>query len=275
MIMNEMSLRDKQNSQSGQATVEYILLVAISVALILGLMTQIYRPFSNWMNNYMGEYLECLLDVGELPTVGGSSASGECNSRFEAFTIADGRPAANGPGQRDKNSEEDPNSERNTNRSNSTSSGGGAGVAGTPRRNSIGQRAGADKMGGTNGDSVVVEKLSDTKYFRARGSSSTNLSSTSSSGQGRDTWTMPRSRTGEKEVKETSVAVQTGDFNSSQGKIKKMIIKQPERKVTSEDESVPWSFGQYIKMLLIILIVVAIVLFLGGQIMQISKSMEK
>ncbi len=58
-------------------------------------------------------------------------------------------------------------------------------------------------------------------------------------------------------------------------KSKKFIMKAPERKVANADDDKPWSFSEYFKYGLIILIIVAIVLFLLGQMAQISKSMEK
>ena len=59
------------------------------------------------------------------------------------------------------------------------------------------------------------------------------------------------------------------------GKNKRLILTPPEKKQDSKEEGFEWNFGQYLKFALILAIIIAIVLFIGGQILQISKSMEK
>lgn len=81
--------------------------MVITVALILGAS----RAFSNvnkFMKSYIGDYYECLMDFGELPTLGvfdeslrqhsGDNGGGQkvCNARFEGFTFANGRPPTGG-----------------------------------------------------------------------------------------------------------------------------------------------------------------------------------
>ena len=48
LIENKKSILAKE---SGQALVEYILLISISVALVLAFATQFYKPLGNWMQN--------------------------------------------------------------------------------------------------------------------------------------------------------------------------------------------------------------------------------
>ncbi len=71
------ALRRTFTNQKGAGLVEYLLLLIIGVSLILGLMNQFYRPFGQWLTNYTGSYLQCLLETGELPALGGTT-SGEC-----------------------------------------------------------------------------------------------------------------------------------------------------------------------------------------------------
>ncbi|AGH96740.1 hypothetical protein A11Q_2524 [Pseudobdellovibrio exovorus JSS] len=82
-------------------------MMVITVALILGAK----RAFSNvneFMKSYIGDYYECLMEFGELPTLGvfdetlrqhaGDENGGQkvCNARFEGFTFANGRPPTGG-----------------------------------------------------------------------------------------------------------------------------------------------------------------------------------
>ena len=50
-----------QRNDSGQTTIEYVLLLTVTVGLILLFSTVFYKPFQTYMNNYMGKYLQCLL----------------------------------------------------------------------------------------------------------------------------------------------------------------------------------------------------------------------
>lgn len=275
--MNEMVVREKQNSQSGQALVEYILLLVIALALILGLANQLYKPFGKFVQNYMGAYLECLLDVGELPTIGGSGDSGICNTRFEPGTFTGGRPPiANknrGQNERAETVTNPSGRERSSGRDPSAS---GRGGSSRDRPFAIGSQRGADG-GGLGGDKKIVEKLPESQFFGGRRSSSSSLSNSSQSklGQQGRTAVIPLVGQDSKDEKEKSVKISQEEFNGSPSQAKKLLIKPVERKVAAADEDPPWSFAQYIKIALIIVIIVAIVLFLGGQVLQISKSMEK
>jgi len=60
-------------NNSGQAIIEYVLMLIISVSLILTLVTQIFKPMEKYMQAFMGDYVQCLLETGALPSFGGDS----------------------------------------------------------------------------------------------------------------------------------------------------------------------------------------------------------
>lgn len=95
MFFNETIL-----NRSGQAAVEYVLLIVVVVSLVLGL-KNIFSSFNDFMNAYIGDYVVCLMEYGELPSLGvgdsdqkkhtdGSGRS--CNQRFADFNFGSGRP---------------------------------------------------------------------------------------------------------------------------------------------------------------------------------------
>lgn len=275
--MNEMLLKKTvKNDQSGQALVEYVLLLAVSIALILGLANQVYKPFGNWIQDYMGAYLECLIDVGELPSLGDNGGSGECSTKFQPATIANGRPPKAG----ESNSSGRKPSDRN---SDSEGSGSGSSVAGGSRRSGsqnrgfpVGSQAGADSSANASNAAVITEKMPESNYFRLRSSAYTVGGSGTRIGangiQGIITVEQKKiEKRGQKAY--TAGRLEEGDSNSQ--KAKKLLVKPAERKTASEEADRPWSFSEYLKFGLIFLIIVAIILFLAGQILQISKSMEK
>lgn len=282
--MNEMLRLEKQNSQSGQALVEYILIVGLSVAIILGLMNQLYKPFGDWMKDYMGQYLECLLDVGELPTTGGSSESGECNSRFRSFSVTDGRPPINSnSGSLEKNdSQNRRNPPQSGSGTHSETSGSGS-MANRARGRSgttpfpVGSRAGSDSASNQgNGSNTIVEKLSpSSQYYKLRSSGGSSfVAGPMITRNGLNQSFIVNKNQNSSQVEHHEKLPLNEEFGPDQ-KSKKFIMKAPERKVANADDDKPWSFSEYFKYGLIILIIVAIVLFLLGQMAQISKSMEK
>ena len=92
----EISIRDGGttrsiiSSTSGQAIVEYILILFVVVGIALGVVYQFIDAFKNWSAYYFGEYVACLLESGELPIIViGSGDSGICSQLFKPFSLAD------------------------------------------------------------------------------------------------------------------------------------------------------------------------------------------
>lgn len=85
-------------SVRGQATVEYVLLLVVTIGLLIAVAAQVFTPFNKWAKTYMGSYIGCLLDAGELPMLGttGSGADNICNGKFEQFSIGSGRSPKTG-----------------------------------------------------------------------------------------------------------------------------------------------------------------------------------
>jgi hypothetical protein len=277
--MNEMFILNKQKSQSGQALVEYVLLLVVAIALILGLAGQLYKPFSSWMKNYMGEYVECLLDVGELPTMGGGTVSGTCSSKFQSYTVKNGWPrvSSKGIGSQDDRSDDSNRSSHGSNSTETNSSSGHSSQSesGRSRKTAIGANTGADGPNSGHSGKQLTEPVSGSEYMKLKTSNSSTFSSENHSTESGRKIVIPAGKEIGEKKKERSIKVASEDDSHTSSKGKKLLIPAEERKVASETDDQPWSFGQYIKIALIIVIIVAIVLFLGGQILQISKGMEK
>lgn len=276
--MNEMlHKKTAKNDQSGQAMIEYILILAISVALVLGLANQLYKPFGSWLQNYMGAYLECLIDIGELPSLGYEGGSGECNTKFQPGTLGAGRPPRAGSGGGNNSANKGAGSESGGGGSGGGSAGdrGGRSSAGS-RGFPVGTNSGADGPGSGSGSKVLTEALPETRYFRMRSSAfavSNETGRRSSTGV-----TGIISMEQEKIKKREQRAFTTARLDNSEGESqrgKKLIVKPGERKIAAEETAPAWGFSQYLKYFLILIIIIAIILFLGGQVLQISKSMEK
>lgn len=280
MFQSKSHLR-KAGQEKGQATVESVLLIAVTVIIAISLMFTFYQPLNKWLDNYMGSYLTCLIDVGELPNLG-SGNEGQCDAEYEKFTLGEGRPPTPGSGGSSSSGSNDrDNDGRQRSGSSGSENGGGSGPAG--RRISQSQTRGFP-TNGTGADGAasskesrqeVPEELSQTTYFRAQTKITVEA-------QGRVKRIPATGVTGllkeEKEKREREAArTQTVDVGSDtqSTKSKKFIVKQPERKIAAEEEDEPWNIGRIMRWALIILLILAILMFIGGQVLQITKSMEK
>ena len=134
-IINFKNYTQRVANQTGQAVTEYILLLIFLVTMLFAA-KGIFGGLNKFINNYVGEYIACLMEYGELPSLGvketelnkhKSAASGSsCNAKFEGFSFAEGRPPTNGAaskssdGRTNSSSNSSKNSGSNRNNSSST-----------------------------------------------------------------------------------------------------------------------------------------------------------
>lgn len=299
---------------SGQALVEYILLVSISIAIIF-IIKGAFSGMSNFIDNYLGKYTECLMAHGELPALGVTeadlkkhlSSDFKCESGFKPFTLAEGRPpiaSGNASGQNGKNSngkggggsgsESSSGSSSNSNDSSSkdgkngdkdamSRNGSGSGTdpygEGKIRRNGRGTADGI-ASGGNNNQRLIEDEEGDEAGGRGRkrkpresriiyrdrpryrailGDEAEQLTKLSS-----------RSSISRKPTARTIAKVEGG---TAPGPRSGLVRPPPEKaKYVEETKDEGWGFGKIIKWLFIIAIIVALVIFFGGQLLGYSNS---
>lgn len=171
-IFNFKSIIDIKNStqrvanQAGQAVTEYILLLIFLVTMLFAA-KGIFGGMNKFINNYVGEYIACLMEYGELPTLGvketelnkhKSAASGSsCNAKFEGFSFAEGRPPTSGAaskssdGRRGADSSSNSSKNSGSNRNSSSSA-----AASQSSRSSSESSSGANRSGAGRGSSSTV-----------------------------------------------------------------------------------------------------------------------
>ncbi|MBV2169408.1 MAG: hypothetical protein KUL82_11945 [Bdellovibrio sp.] len=272
----------------GQAMVEYVLMLIISVSLVLALMTQVFKPFGEFVNNYMGKYVGCLLEYGELPSLGSSEPSAadedsECDKKFDPASMAGGRPPTstgqNGDGTGQSNSQKSSSGDSGGGSSGGSSSSSYAGSASrgggrnmmSRRRPSTGIEGG-DQAGSGKVVEIALDNGGNGGFFRASNGARYL-------GQGRKTSSVAISgltdaerKKLEKKAEGSGRVLVTGE--SLTPPPKKTTVKKPEPKAeVKEDE--PLTVGNFIRYLFIAALVIALVIFIGGQALQMSKSFEK
>jgi hypothetical protein len=294
MIMRRRRVRQ---NQSGQAIIEYLLILIVVIALVLGLAYQFNSAFRVYVTNYFGNYIACLLETGELPSLGANGAGGRCGAEFgRSFNLADGRPLVGtgggggggggggtaGPGDR---------AGGGGGRGSSSSSGSGGGGGGSP----------ADGGAGSGGPQTAASYFNRrgrpprTAVGNASGSEEKSYTGNTEAGKGRgrrvgevnrDTGRVTRSTLDrrfistdelEQRSNEKQTTTKAGETGSTGGLRPKRLSYEAKRSVAAANdvEVEEFGFGKMLRILMIVLIIIALVLLIGGQLLQISKSWEK
>lgn len=284
-----VDLVQKSNSQSsfsnqnGQALVEYVLVLVVSVALVIALATQIFTPFRDFLKSYMGDYVACLLETGELPSLGNETtadllAEEGCNARFEAASVSNGRPPrSSGAGSPPGSSAQ--NKSGSESEGSSVGGGGAGGAASSSRRGNllISSMKGrtATEVGSASEKVTEIPLAPEKSSFYNRRDS---FSSESVRQPPKTTYVGIAGLTDEEKKKLARKDNGSRSVASGQNLApppKKIPIKRPEPKLEAPPEDSPMTFGNFFRFLLIAAIVIALLAVLGGQALKIAKSQEK
>lgn len=325
----------KRHRESGQATIEFVLVLVVGMLIALGLLYRFNMAFKKYTVDLYGTYYRCLLETGELPGVGSV-----CKDKKARFDIASGRdliknvpgsagggsggtPGSGGSGTGGSGSTPKSGSGGTTTKNPDGSGGSKSGSTSGKGSGTSGSSGSGDGSGGSNGASESVGggtrgsgggysssvgrlrnsgRSRSTSMGNGAGSGSGSdkdgadkpepLSAYSSSGSHSNSDALRRGRTkmdfkmegGEYQRAETS-AVAAVSASSMKAADKSGNSLRPRKAVESdgrkpaakleEDKGGGLSFGRIFRMFMIFGIIVAIIIFLGGQVLQISKSGEK
>lgn len=289
---------------------EYILLLVISVGLIMGA-SKAFKGLNSFMDSYIGDYTICLMEYGELPTLGVQEISQKthvgapgCDQKFASFTLSSGRPPTggsglgsrgggggkSGTGGSNKNSSSSANKASNEDDSNADdgsgkrrgprSSGGASAYAKGQinRSNDLGTADGPSGAG--NKKSKILEEDEGEENRRRRGSNS----NTSAFAKSRVKYKAIRGALAEeikkrspklpREPARTIVAVSSQTGNKFGPYKKTFTPPEPKKIEVSQDDGSGFSFGNILRWLIIGGMIIALIVFFGGQIMNYSNSQD-
>lgn len=295
MSNNLKKTKPKLRSNSGQAVLE-IVLVLLVVMTMARLVWGLNKSVQEWGFSYFGDYFLCLIEVGELPSMGGSNAAGECNSQYQAFDWSTGRPPITGSsGGTNTSGGFNPNSTSGSsgNSAGSTNSGGSSGAASdaadTSRNSGNGARTRinsginndgsyAKQAGGSSGKEDSKKKI---KVDDGVGIPSWAVNQNKGAAAGRpERMAVNRKYQLEDEARQvrgqerTNIAIKKKSSQDEEARSKKMKVRDRKTASVEATDSDGFSFGRLLRMLIILGIVVAIVVFFGSQALQISKDSD-
>jgi hypothetical protein len=170
-------------NQSGQAVVEYVLVLIVTVSIIFAL-KGVFIGAEKFMYSYIGEYTACLMEYGELPSAGISDAELKkheggggkvCESKFAGFTFGGGRtPLSSGPGTGGGYSGSGSGSGGTNGKSSNSASSDPAGKNSSKSASTSGKNSSGDKLNG-NSNNGSDSGNSDSAYAKGRISRSSDL----------------------------------------------------------------------------------------------------
>jgi hypothetical protein len=290
------------NSEAGQAAVEYILILAITVIIILSILWQFSTAFRVYAEAFFDGYIACLLETGELP---GTTI---CDSDIKSFDLNDGQKLiagnlspgnggesgssadsskreAGSRGQSDRGKKAESDQAKNTSEESAGSGGeavagsGGGGSASVGRVGRFESRRRSTAVGQFKGSSAEAAIAGADSAFGPVpvGSAGNVIDPSRRRALRRDYGVMTLGSDENEEDGRPPVAPVTKKASNGQElkpRVAKEILRKPAAK-TDENKESGFTFGNFLKFLLIAIILIAIVVFFGGQLLQISKSREK
>jgi hypothetical protein len=267
----------------GQALVEYILILVVTVSIILGLLSRFNRSFGDWVNNYFGEYVACLLETGELPSLQGQGGANAtlCNQLYEPFTMQAGRP----PKKSSQNSQSSSGSKRGDRfRGSSSNSSSGSGADSGAGSSAV-RRGSPFVAGGSGGSGGLSNSSSIAGVKEENGEDDDEFSNVSQingivdgSGDERIRRSQIRTSSSVEEEKKNNdgkskvvakIKAEDGEENSKRFLATGKIVKK-----TQVDPDTSLEFGDYLRYLIIALVILIFVIMLMGQGYQVKKSLE-
>lgn len=274
-------------SQSGQGTVEYILLLVVSILLVSGSVYQFNDQFRQWANSYFGDYVSCLLETGELPIIGSSGGERSvCAEQYRSFSSFTGRThdssqsggsggAGSGSGgDKDKGSS---NSGKSTSESggdslNSASRSSGRGGGGLELGDddfASGKKSASSGMGPSRGKAAYTGSTEDSLAGALGGGGRQAQNVRGEFLEGGYRVSVENREDGEKLSGGKKGAEGNGGKAQARIPIKRNLASAAQ---TPDDQAL--TLGDYLRYILIAALVIALIVVLGSQVLRINQEMN-
>lgn len=304
--MKALSQSSQIGNERGQGVTEFILLAALSVVVVLGVMYQVHNGFRLYLNEYFGKYVTCLLETGELPDLNNGQGTLVCKSPGfklngkDAPVLAAGEGSGSGGsggsgggknGQASGGTKEDKYDPKKKSENGKGSSEAGSSQAGGGGGGSSGGSGGRAKFSGsgspTRPNKINVAKKEGSGSSKGDSSSDEDsadddlggMTSRESRGRSRKVSVKNITAKGRKVSKEEDESARPSAVKldkKDEDLIKRKLAYTPPKPKPSADleEMSGFQFGDFIKYILIILVIAVFVIVLGGQIYQAVKSQD-
>lgn len=258
------------SNERGQGTIEFILVLVVIAAMALGGLYQFNDAFGKYLDNYFGNYLACLLETGELPNLGGTTNAG-CDEDFEEFSLANGRPPKDlGSGVAPKPS----GGSGNAAAGNQQVIRGGGKFGRGNRRNRVAARAADGGNAAKKAAKGKGESGSESSFTSRRNSDLYNYGNNGKRQKRVPAKTVAGVKDKKKKEQQKKPPKKKANSGGSKKRGRFLAAKELKTKEQESDAEIEFSLGKYIRYLIIAGIIIAIVIFIGGQALQLSKEWD-
>jgi hypothetical protein len=268
-------------NQRGQAVLEYILLMIVIMVTVVSIFMAFSRSTQEFISNYWGAYFQCLLETGELPTLGSDdNSTAECDESFQPFTLAAGRPPINNNANADSGSGSDGNGNNSNNNSDnpgdvaSSSAGGGGGSPSSTSGN-------FDENFAKNNKQVPLTQADINAGAKDNGGGRPGFynfgqnGNDDDNGNGRSEFVPAGgiyAKMKDEDGKKPVVAVKTDGDKTADGAPRRVPANLDRKPPAQVEADTGMTLPDFFKYLLIIGIILALVIFFGNQVMNFQKS---
>ncbi len=252
-------------SQSGQAVLEYLLILIVVVGIALGVLYQLNTALKKYVQSYFGDYVACLLETGELPSLGGGGGvnADSCESEYEEFSLKNGRPLIAGDG-----------SSSGGDGAGGGGNGGGRGDRSSSRVTRNNSSINAERSQGNQVAAGSVKKNSPRSLDGGGGSDSSSSGYRAQKQRNNGQVRVSLKSNAQKDKTIAKTIDLKGKLNG--GSQKKIPVDMAKFKIkpAQSDLTLGLSFGDYLRYIIIFGILILIIVFFGGQLLQLKKSWD-
>ncbi len=310
-ISGYTALNPIQNRR-GQSVVEFTLILIVTISLLF-LSKGMFKGMSDFIDKYMGDYVACLMEYGELPSLGvqntalknhkGAGSGKVCEAKFQMAEISGGSGGGASSGRNSNSSNSSSSSNKDSSRNASKGSSNSADASSNSNSSSRGR--GGVRSGPADGSKSRGVSSSESGFATADGPSAASSKvriieeeeSSETAKQGRTLGNQRSSRSAlnrpayraiqgrmgaeiEKSIRKSARAPSSKILDASEGGYRFRPYKKtftPPSTVAPEqnDKDEGFSFGYLFKWLLIAGMVIAILVLFGGQILNYSNSKDQ
>ena len=264
-------------NQSGQAAVEYVLLLVLTVAIVVAVAASLFTPLKKFTDFYLGTYTQCLLDYGVLPLNPNQKVSDCQQLAISTGMTGSGQGGSNGQNATQQAAQNNARASAEAMRANMAA------------HQHAGSRSGAGAtVVNSHGNKVDFGPQNGADQANDSTTTFTNVSNTDNYSGGRR-WRTPTVQgkkirgvaggVSQEELEKIARAgeVQVVRMSDLPGRPpKKMLVKPPPPKaiVESDAGTGKMSFGNLFRLMIMAMIIIAVVVVVGSQLNSISKSMD-
>jgi hypothetical protein len=291
IVSGELKLKLKRGpkrslrNERGQGVLEYILVLVIVLVVILGLVYQFNMKFRGYAEQFFDGYIACLLEIGELPGVSGSVCDEEIKSITDMkakglLKFPDSAGAGGGGSSKSGDDKATDGKGKEGKQATRETTGGGGGGGGGGGRSSFGSsgRGGGRSQSTTVGQTAPSKNDSEVVGYGPSSGSGNFGNFGNARGKSNITYIYGAESDEDPAAKGKPPVAKTDKKAENSGALKpRRAFENTTRRSTASvdiDES-DFSFGAMLRWLIIGALILAMVIFFGGQLMQIMRSREK